>query len=261
MSLGNGTHWQGPLRGSDAAAGGLCEDVPAELVARRDAMFWWNDFHTEDDGLVGATSWVASDIGVAVAAGTGIGVGDLGVLNVDAGTANATGRQAQLAGTLVSGVGLLALNDTNRNGKFSAWEARLRVTPVTDGVALVGMCAVDVSLLTAADPALLAMTDGIFFTIASGVVTPFARRASVNGATTFTTTVANNVFISLGARVRPISVAAGTGLIEFYVNGVLRQRVNGSVPNVGLCPSLAMVNGTGVTSDLNCDYFWAASER
>lgn len=255
------THWEGPLFGSHTAAGGLCEDVPAELVARRDAMFWYNDFITEDDGLIAAGSWVATDIGVAVAAGTGIvGGGDMGQYNIDAGTADATGRQVQLAGTLNATTGLLALNDTNRNLKSTAWEARIRLTPVTDGVGLVGMCVIDTTLLTAADPALVAFTDGMFFLISSGTVAAFVRRGSANLGT-FTTTLANNAFIQLGMRVRPASVAAGTGLTEVYVNGVLRQRINGGIPNAGLAPSLAVVNGTGVDCDMFCDYMWAAATR
>lgn len=44
MSLGRGTHWKGPLLGSDQAGGGLFEDYPAHLMGSNEVSYWMTSF-------------------------------------------------------------------------------------------------------------------------------------------------------------------------------------------------------------------------
>jgi hypothetical protein len=155
----------------------------------------------------------------------------------------------------------MALNDNSRDNKIVSWEALVRVTPVTDGVALVGMCVEDTTLLTAADPALEDFTDGVYFMINSGTIQPVTQRAGTVRNAGFTATVANNTFVRLGMKHICRDVSLGTGNTEIYINGALRGRLADGIPSVGLVPSLAVVNGTGTDNDMDCDYFWVCAER
>ena len=63
MSIGNGTHWKGPLRSGDQAGGGLLEDIPADVLAHREESVYFNDFLNADRHLNLTTEWEAVDVG------------------------------------------------------------------------------------------------------------------------------------------------------------------------------------------------------
>lgn len=44
MTLGRGTHWKGPLLGSDLSGGGLFEDFPAHLMGSNEVSYWATSF-------------------------------------------------------------------------------------------------------------------------------------------------------------------------------------------------------------------------
>ena len=90
MSIGNGSHWEGPLLGSDKGQGGLCEDVPIEIQNRRfrvSQLYDWMD-QQEDD------QWTLTQLG---ANGTG---------TITSTGANGDGGFIRLAGSAVDDAGV-----------------------------------------------------------------------------------------------------------------------------------------------------------
>lgn len=69
MSLGNGTHWRGPLVGSDKAGDGLLEDVPVQyipwVVGEAGPKFFATEFISA--GATFAREWTQTDVGVVAA--------------------------------------------------------------------------------------------------------------------------------------------------------------------------------------------------
>lgn len=271
-----------PLLGSRQAAGGLLEDLPVDLLARRDYFTYFNDFTTAKDFLLTtsddndpdltAWEWVALSVGSPAAQSVAISAAlPNGQLVVDAGTANSTGVTAQLVGSssdLVGGGGgeFLALDDNSMDGKLFAWEARFRVDNASNGAVVLGLMETDVTPVSTAGA--VTTDNALVFVMADGgALTAHAERAT--NVTTASTglTVANNTWVQVGMRCyhSDVSSATATNWADVYVNGAfvtrLQSTTNGVIPNVGLSPIFAAVNDGSNDINLYVDYVWVAIQR
>jgi hypothetical protein len=263
MSIGSGTHFERPVLGSDASVGGLCEDVPIDIVARRLHFSYFNDFLTADE----AAGMTATAIGAAAGTGSGIRTGDFlhgEVLN-NAGTANSTGQQLQLTAATITGEFLDLSNDA-MDGVAFAWEVRVKVDAVASGTLVIGMGEVDTTFVSTAGA--ITTDNGLFFRMADGgALTAHAERATNATVSGTLATMADDTYIRLGCRGRSADVSSATAnqFAQFYVNGRLAttavDATNGVIPNVGLCLSWAAVNDAANDIDSMLDYFWVSIGR
>lgn len=263
-----GTRWQGPLFGSNRSAGGLCKNIPVEVMARRQFVYWFNDFVNTSD--YDSTSWTETETDASAAVGI-VADGDLGQLLVNAGTVDSTGTQTQFTGTGPAGefVDLataynLGVSQGDANRRVLAFEVRCKLT-TADGFAWVGLFDTDTTVQNHATGAETASNMLAFRFNAAGVLTPRIERSN-SGTNGTSFTYAADTYIRLGMRVvtqNPVDIdAALAGNVEIYKNGRLMERLNtGTIPLVGLCPTFACGNPAGVDQDLTVDYMWVAWER
>lgn len=262
-----GSHWQGPLSGSEAAAGGLCTDLPAELIARRDFVYHFVDFIGTDD--YDSTAWTEAAIGAAAAQSVGIeaDIGN-GQLLVNAGTTNSTGVATCFTGTGNAGeylgFGDLAALAGAPSQKLIAWEARVKVDNNANGFAFVGLTDSDTSPLTTAGAFSVAGGLCAFRFVQNGSIQFRVANGGVGTNSTFPFIPSNDSYVRLGARMVPVdsNVALGQAA-QVFVNGRFVEQV-GSVnhlPATNVCPTFAAVNGAGALIDLRCDYFWVCIQR
>lgn len=269
---GSGTHWQGPLWGSGSrlgggGAGGLLEDLPADLIARRDVIWWFNDFiYTYE---FDTTQWSAvTAIGGAAATGVAIEV-DVGPgqLQVDAGTTNSTGCAVAFTGTGATGefvpVGdLVALTGSAAN-KLIAWECRAKVDNVANGFAYFGITDSDLSTLSTAGA--FAVNNGMGFRfVQSAGLQGRTANGGLGANTALSITTANDTYIRAGMRFTSTDAngAGGTGA-DVYINGRFTETIGtqANLPVTNLCPTFAAVNGAAALIDMRVDYFWVAYQR
>ena len=302
-----GTHMKGPLYGDLRAAGGLLKDMPIELVARRSNQYWFNDFVTAAEATASAAEWVQANIGsptspvftnsVTTIEGvtSGAGGASKGVLYLSSGTASTTGSQWQLKGTSEVGGAGWDFKDTDVNGCYAAWEARVAFNPAvyggTLGSFMFGMVVAKTAIMTTAGAASAPL--GCWFRVdATNKVYAEASRdgttitsvslRDVAGRTGYPVTTGNPLIASgrvtssvtnnatynrYGMRLRTDDVTSATAkqAIDVFVNGtrvtVLKNATAGVVPQDIPVPSFALVNNSTTANTMVCDYFWTCLDR
>jgi hypothetical protein len=136
------------------------------------------------------------------------------------------------------------------SGKKLFFEARFKVSDVTESDVVIGLQITDTTPLD--------VTDGVFFIKADGAATVSLRVEKNNTATATTVaTLADDTFVRLGF------YYDGASSIQYFVNGVLGgTSVTTNLPDdEDLTPTIAIQNGEAVAKTMTVDYVFVAKER
>ena len=126
-----------------------------------------------------------------------------------------------------------------------AFEARVKVTDVSEADLLVGLAITDTSVLSTTDEIGLKLADG------SANILYIVSKDSAGSATDTTADAADATYVRLGC------VIDGETSAKFYVNGVLYTTVTSGFPNdEALAPTIAIANGTNSANTTYVDWFY-----
>lgn len=297
MSLGKGTHFVGPLLGSDRTSGGAFEDIPVAWTDRMRSPYkcYYEDFN----GLVsGVTTdmenagWTETAVGTA-ASRTWAWSSQTQCLVINADTVAAEGTSAQFnaapAAAKLSHQGLLcpAITSTATlmDTREFIWATRISFLvgdgTTYDSAALLGWFVTDTGLMTAATGALsIASGGGIGFHINGVAGTGDRTIGAVMQGTTSATETSTGVsigtlsssfstWIDLAFRARWIDASAGTGTVDFYVNGVRKVSMNGATIALPMqstqtySNTIELINGAATADqvDMGVEYIFNAISR
>lgn len=272
MALIPGSHWTGPLLGDGRSGGGIAEDMPADLVSRRDVFCWFEDFMSADS--YSAALWAETTVGVV--AGNTLALADepMGVLLVNPGTAVSTGY----GGVRRNGTDPMFLNPRDigdgttgfLNGVL-AWEARVKVDLIANGSFVIGIGIEDATIITSAGASNWAssysihMLDGGALRARGGD----AGAASVADAIVLPAGFAmtNNTWARIGMRIFWVTDPNDfvTGGMEVYFNdrrfGVTNANQGVDFPIPVMTPGFGCVNDAANNIDMRLDYFWVGMKR
>lgn len=280
MALGTGTHWEGPLLGSDRAQGGLLEEMCADLNSRRNRWGYFYDFIRADDFTT--ADWTATQI--AANGGVGLQIANGGLLRITSGAVDNDGEGSVQTDGVIPVVP--STNDTPDGlaNRICAFGARVSIADWSASSWYIGLAGGDTTLMAATS--LLTATGGDncvgFHHVAEaqtqgGILGPDlndVRLISAGGG------VANYQGTLLSAAQNPRSVPVnatvdgvfhefgvkiiGVNMVEYYLNGVLRHRRvtsnNFSTVN-GQTISFANVCTGGADNNMDIDYVWMAGTR
>lgn len=266
-----GVHYKGPIWGDGRAMGGAIRDLPLDIAARTETIYWFNDFLCGEADYDETADWTESMIGTGTGA-TALITTDThgGVLTVTAGSANDEGIQTEFTGANGAGEFIVPATD-----KWFAFGARFKKTTAASGAIFVGLneTLTTTDLIVATDGLLTNVTNGIGFYTgeASAALTLEAKRSSGSktGSVAVATLAADTyVDVAFRAEVDTISSDTINGRVIPYLKGSdgVWAKVNAgfttAIPNAGICPAFACKNEPGaVTGILTIDYFWVAIER
>jgi hypothetical protein len=288
MSLSSGTHWKGPLLGSDQAYGGIFEDAGMGDIstALSNYHIWFEDFNfpIPDASLaeVGAT---LTDINTATTP-TEVVVPASGFLLINPGTKadsgsevqfNAAMSQATMLANAVAVPGLITSTATLMDRRELFWACRFGLmsdTTAWDGKVMLGWITTDTTLMsnTTGLPT-LATGGGLGFHIGTtGLLTYFGQQAALTVAGTatnvsflaLTTAAVMGNWTTVGFRCRFNDASAGTGLATFYINGASVGQISTGLPMAsteGYGVTLAVQNGPARDVDLGVDWMVTGISR
>lgn len=284
-----GTHFQGPLLGSDSARGGLLRDVPlaATEAVRSPYKVAVENFEVATaDGSIALGGATLTDVGTAVAETVTVGGVDP-IFAIYAGTSADTGVNVQFnaapnAATTVSPtwktIGPRTETATSMDNKELFFETRVGFasdTTAWDGKACFGWIVTDTGLMTPTTGALdIAAGGGIGFHVAEDGTLGYFSDA---GAITTSTATGINVLTDLsleaagaykwytfGARQLVTDASAATGSTEFYINGrKIATVVDSTVATAAAVYSMTFecANGPARDSYLGVDYIVSGVTR
>lgn len=274
-----GTHFQGPLLGSNRAGGrgGLFEDV---ALGRIDGLRSPFKVYSEDfdrvltDGDLALQGATVTDLNTATSPSEVV-TGATGYLEINPGTKNDSGTSVQFnavaSGTaandvapwhLPSVVSTATLMD-DREMFFVARVGFKSSTAAWDGKAIVGWCETDTTPLATATGALTLAGGAGFHVGEDGVLGYFGSSSAITSATAtshdITTLDAADTYkwFTLGLRHRGDDASAGTGEIAYFVNGVEVGTISSGLPMNATdtySATFTIVNGPALDSDLAVDY-------
>jgi len=275
MPIGGGSHWAGPILGSNSSFSGLFEDIPADVIARAASPYkvWFEDFGeectTSQAGTnLGTLGWSVTQVNTPAANTVGVIDRNLALV-IDCGTtadtgynlrfntapaATATGDihniwpQTQGTATLMDGRSMVVAVRLGLLQGTDAWNSKL----------FVGIGPNDASMMLPTDGSLTITAGGGFgFHIAEdghmdAVIQPTTTAsvqqvmASIDSISTTGSITSTLSFIELGMRARWVDASAGTGSVEYFVNGRLVHRFANLMPIQGAatyCFTLEALNG------------------
>jgi hypothetical protein len=260
--------------------------------AMRNFFVSWNDFERLGD-LETTTDWTGADIGAAAGTANTIIVDPsavsaaYGVLRVNGGTADSTGRHLSRAfsGTnAANGVQLQLVstgdpanaNASNRAGhRRVSFGARIRVTETgtaTQSAIAFGLTRdEEAHLTTAGAVAGIAGCFGFSKVLATNNITAFSRNTATVLSTSTVATIVPGTSTVTGTWVEISGVAelrtTSAFYMDCYVNGqYITQHVStpssaGTPSADAYSPFFTVVNGVGADCTLDVDYYWMMSER
>ncbi len=282
MALGTGTHWEGPLLGSDRAQGGLCEEMHADLVSRRNRWSYFDDFIRADDFT--SADWTATQI--AANGAVAIQPQHGGVMRVTSGAVDNDGEGSVQLDFIGPAFPSAADTPDGLTNRIIAFGARAAISNWSTSTWYIGMGAVDTTFVLATS--LIAAVGGdncVGFHHTAEAVTQGGIVSGAGGEgndvrlVSAGTAVANMQGTLLSAAQVPRAVPAdaavdgvmhefgiriiGTNMVEFYLNGVLRHRrqMNVAFAAVGQTITFAHTCTGGADTNLDIDYVWIAGTR
>jgi hypothetical protein len=289
----SGTHFQGPILGSNRSGAGLFEDLPHSSFGD---VYGAYKVYTENFGQIIADATAFDELGAISTASAGVAANTLlntagGRLLINPGTAADTGW----ASIQFNAASSQATYVNNRFNIMPPLTASATATPADreiivwgriglmsnattwDGKALFGWFVTDTALLdlTTGVPA-VAAGGGMGFHIGeTGVISFVCDDAAITAAGTQIGTVgtltANTAkWYEMGLRMKVTDFAAQTGNVDVYfgtdgsMQKVLSTRQSGTLPVVNAAvysTTLAVVNGPTNLSDLRVDAILTANSR
>jgi hypothetical protein len=211
-------------------------NAPVGMMGQPDASefhTYWNDFDTYT-----AADWTVTNVGVTPTQALTPGDGGLLLLTTTAGATDSTYLQK-----VASSFALVA-------GKQAWFKARFLMSDVTLAGFVMGLQVTD------STPA--AVSDGVFFSKASGAATYDVASYSGSVGTTAS---------AVGTLVNATSVELawyydGKTEIQHFKDGVLTGRLTpAALPTGNLTVSFGMVNGAAAIKTMTVDYIYAVKER
>jgi hypothetical protein len=291
----SGTHFQGPVLGSNKSYGGLFVDVPAAAVEAVRSPYQINleDFNSPiADGDLAASGWTLT----AVTSGTGateVVDAETGYLLLHPGSVddagpniayNAAPSATTTASPPLNMLGEIDSTATLMDARELFFQYRVgfsteSATGVWQGKAMFGWLTDSTACMAPGTgvPTLKA-EGGIGFHIGEdGVLGVFSQTATLTAAPTVTTgtnvltdlaTVAaadTFVWYTLGFRTRWVDASAGTGVTDFYVNGRKTNTITDGLPMDGTgtyATTFEVLNGpAGLECDMAIDYIVSGITR
>ena len=280
MSLGTGTHWQGPLLG----ATGATEDLPVAIQNQRDAWYVFMDFNIGSELAVGAgTSWATgTQIGATGVIGGAAVAG--GVMRVTSGAVDNAGIGSwQYLPNAVT-TPTTANSISGLDNRKIAMGARIAISDFSVSDWFFGLGTVDTTFMLATGA--LAATGADNFvgfhhvaeaTAQGGLTGPDGNDLRLASAGT---AVANYQGTLLSAAQAPRPVAANADVdgvffeyaiqiigltnVEYYINGTLRHRRalgTALAAGINLVPSFTHVCAGGADANMDIDYVWFGATR
>lgn len=145
-------------------------------------------------------------------------------------------------------------------GKRAWFKARFKVSDATQSDLLIGLAALDTTLLGATGGD--GVTDGIFFAKDDGSTSLYVscQKNTTTGQTQATgiATLANDTYLTVAW------YFDGQSEVAYWVNDVQQGHLDGTstyLPDTPLSLSVALLNGEAVAKVLTVDYLFAAVER
>lgn len=268
MALGTGTHWEGPLLGSDKAQGGLCEEVPADIQSRRHRSALFYDFiDANDDATLAVTT---------LTAGTAVIVGPTtnGILRLTTGAVADQGL-GSVQFSLDAAAYLSASTTDSSDGlpnRLISFGCRASLADWSDNDWFIGLAGTDTTLMASTGAlTTVGFDNGVGFRhlVADGNDLGFVSAGAAVANIEVTLFSAAQV-----PRVAPANAGVdavfhefgitidGTQNIAFYINGVLRHRRRmANALAAAMTPSLTLISGTGVANTMDVDYLWTSQTR
>jgi hypothetical protein len=204
---------------------------------------YFNDFMTYAAG-----DWTVTVIGTgsnALVSGE-----PFGALRSTNSAADNDGVQAQLT----------TANFTLAAGKRAWFKARFKISDATQSDFIIGLAAIDTTLLGATDGA--GVTDGIFFSKDDGDANldVQCQKNATTGQTRAAAiaTVADDTYLTVGWEYD------GVNRCVYYVNDAMLGVLDASstyLPDTSLSVSFGLLNGEAVAKNFTVDYLYAAIER
>lgn len=285
-----GTHFEGPLTGSNRASGGIFEDCSLGLTdqfrgpyLQRLELFrgMASIADLETDG------WVETPVGTAAARSWAYNEAlGLLVINADTVAEEGTNAQANAAATAAAIhhahnlIGPITSTTTLMDGRELIWATRVGFLngagTVWNSAALFGWFVTDAALMTPATGALAIATGG---GIGFHITQAGQLNAVVQGTTAATSTDTSldmgtmaatfGNFWDLGFRWRCVDASSGTGVVDFFVNGRRVVRVNGATTALPMqstevySNTIEVINGPAAADqvDVGLEYIYNAISR
>jgi hypothetical protein len=281
------THFKGPLTGSYAAGGGLYKDLPFAYIDRGRSNYtvWYEDFTDQmADGDLATRGCTVTDRNTATAPTETVTFASLegNCLIINPGSKADSGTEVQcnvvpayVEATSTNYVPPLQTPQgvvstaTLMDGRELRWGCRfgLRSNSATvwDGKVMVGWVTDDNTMLINTDglPG-LPTGGGIGFHVGeNGVISYFGQQGALTTAPTTTIkthvpTAANvTTWYECGFKWKSLDASAGTGVAEFYFNGIKVGTIQSGLPMASTqtySVSWAVQNGPAQQSDLLIDY-------
>lgn len=204
----------------------------------------------DDFDTYAAGDWTVTTVELGAGAATrALTAGDGGLLLITNDAADNDSTEMQKVGA----------SFTMASGKRAAYKARFKVSDATQSDLLIGIAAVDTTLLGAVGGD--GVTDGIFFQKDDGstTLTCYCQTDTTTGQTSATAgTLANDTYYTVGW------AYDGKSAIKVYFNDTHVATLDASstyLPNADLTPSIAIMNGEAVAKTMTVDYILAAKER
>jgi hypothetical protein len=253
----SGTHFEGPILGSDRSGGGLWDDLPIICSNVASAHVLINDFQTQFD----EDDMVFTQL-------TGSGTGDI--------IADAPGGQYQIASeTINQGCGSLQFTGAETAaeglgvptaGRIIAFEARVKFSDVDNADWFVGLGETDTTFIEAAGTLAANGADnhiGFHHLLADAGIpdlsyagTAVANIADATRVGKITAALSDATWYRFGVRLE------GTTRMQWFLDGKACSPVtiSGTAFADGLVPTFGFIsNGSAVT--MNIDYFVMAATR
>ena len=240
IQVARGSHWEGPILGSDKSGGGVFNDVSLavsdQVRSPYNVMVENFDHAFVDGGLAGA-GWTVTDINTATSP-TEVVDPETGYLLINPGSKADSGTEIQkillpsqstyvvpahkVLGPITSTATLM----DNREIFFQTRIGLISESTAWSDRAVIGWITTDTSLMNTGTGALtIAAGGGFGFHIGEdGVLGSFCSPDAITTSTAtsydFTLVTANTPeWVVLGARMRVVDASASTGICEFFVNG------------------------------------------
>lgn len=206
---------------------------------------YFNDFDQYTTGIT--TEWTETKIGTGTVASTALDGGCI-ILTNSAADNDGINMQRVAASYLLAA------------GKRAIFKTRFKASDATESDLLIGLAAVDTTLLGATGGD--GVTDGIFFYKDDGstALNFSCQKDATTGQVQATSiaTLVNDTFITLAW------YYDGVSSVSYYVNDVKTGTLDASstyLPDVILTDSIAILNGAAAAKSMTIDYIFAAVER
>jgi len=295
MAIRSGTHFQGPVLGSNRASQGLFLDSPLGVVDQFRSPY--KQYLETFDGLAsGVTTdlegagWTETAVGTAASRTWAYSHAE-GCLVINADTVADEGTNGQFNGTIAAAkvshqhrlLGPVVSTATLMDTRELIWATRISFLVGNgtnyDSKAVLGWMAGGTAQMTASTGALAALTGGgIGFHINgdtnSGSIDCISGQTRVAAASGVSVTDATTTFtgtgaagwIDLGFRARWVDASAGTGTIDYFINGANVLSVANDMPMQSTqtySNTIELINGPATADqvDMGVEYIYNAISR